>query len=162
MTRKSNAGRKHKPIDQQLFENLCHIWCTRQEIESILDVTEPTLNDWCRRIYGTTFKEASKRFSDGGKASLRRNQLHLSKKNAAMGIWLGKQKLGQKENPEVMQQFNGHLSKVLDYLHEIKDDEDFMTIAKNVQYAHPCEEEQQNESSEQKDEKGWSDPRCFR
>lgn len=34
-----------------------------------------------------------------GKIALRRNQLALSKKNAAMAIFLGKQYLGQSDNP---------------------------------------------------------------
>ena len=33
------------------------------------------------------------------KIKLRRNQLQLSEKSAAMAIWLGKQLLGQAENP---------------------------------------------------------------
>ena len=33
------------------------------------------------------------------KIRLRRNQLELSEKSAAMAIWLGKQILGQVENP---------------------------------------------------------------
>lgn len=32
------------------------------------------------------------------KIQLRKNQIELSKKSAAMGIWLGKQYLGQKDN----------------------------------------------------------------
>jgi hypothetical protein len=34
------------------------------------------------------------------KIQLRKNQMELSKKSAAMGIWLGKQYLGQKDNPD--------------------------------------------------------------
>lgn len=35
------------------------------------------------------------------KIQLRKNQLDLSKKSAAMAIWLGKQYLGQKDQPEI-------------------------------------------------------------
>lgn len=34
------------------------------------------------------------------KIQLRKNQLDLSKKSAAMAIWLGKQYLGQRDQPE--------------------------------------------------------------
>ena len=34
------------------------------------------------------------------KIKLRRNQLKLSEKSASMAIWLGKQMLDQKENPQ--------------------------------------------------------------
>lgn len=37
----------------------------------------------------------------GLRIQLRRNQLALSEKNAAMAIWLGKQYLGQSDNPQV-------------------------------------------------------------
>lgn len=35
------------------------------------------------------------------KIKLRRNQLKLSEKSAAMAIWLGKQYLGQRENGDI-------------------------------------------------------------
>lgn len=41
-----------------------------------------------------------KKKSAGGKMSLRRYQFELAKKNASMAIWLGKQYLGQSDNPQ--------------------------------------------------------------
>ena len=46
------------------------------------------------------FAEAFKKHSAQGKISLRRNQLKLSEKSAAMAIWLGKQMLNQKDLPD--------------------------------------------------------------
>ena len=69
------------------------------------------LHIFCLYLY-----QAYKRFSDGGKASLRRNQLHLSKTNAAMAIWLGKQKLDQKDEPKTVEGFNGELKEFIDFL----------------------------------------------
>lgn len=100
MPRKPRGGRNGRPyreFDQKIFEGLCHVRCTWEEMENILHCDRSTLNGWCQRTYGTTFSEVYKRFADGGKASVRRNQMNLSKKNASMAIWLGKVLLGQKE-----------------------------------------------------------------
>lgn len=106
------TGRPPKQLDQKTFENLCFIWCTVEEMENILEANRDTISAWCQRTYGENFSSVYKRFSDGGKASLRRNQLHLSKTNAAMAIWLGKQWLNQKDNNDV------HVSQL--NLHELR------------------------------------------
>lgn len=93
-------GRPRKQIDQKLFEELCQIHCTEQEIIHIFKVSEDTLVAWCKRTYGETFLEAYKRLSAGGKMSLRRQQFKIAETNATMAIWLGKQYLGQKDVSE--------------------------------------------------------------
>ena len=53
---------------------------------------------WCKREFGMTFQEYSQQ--NGGvalKIKLRKNQIELSKKSAAMAIFLGKNYLGQKD-----------------------------------------------------------------
>lgn len=109
-------GRPLKTFDQKTFENLCFIWCTLDEMENILEANRDTISAWCERTYGESFSVVYKRFSDGGKASLRRNQLHLSKTNASMCIWLGKQKLDQKDDPKPMDSFSGELKDFIDFL----------------------------------------------
>lgn len=93
-------GRPPRDFDIQLFENLCHVQCTTNELESILQTDLRTIDKWCQRVYGTSFTDSYKRFAEGGKASLRRNQANLSKKNASMAIWLGKVMLGQTDPQE--------------------------------------------------------------
>jgi len=119
------TGRPLKEFDKKVFEGLCHIWCTWDEIESILQANRETIAKWCKRTYGEAFSIVYKRFSDGGKASLRRNQLNLSKTNASMAIWLGKQKLGQRDIPEEIEKFNGKLAELLDMLGSIKSEKQF-------------------------------------
>jgi hypothetical protein len=94
-------GRKRKEIDRKLFENLCHIQCTVKEMEHILCCEYHTIDRWCKRTYLDTYSNVYKRFAEGGKASLRRNQFNLSKSNSSMAIWLGKQMLGQKDETAV-------------------------------------------------------------
>ena len=88
---KNKGGRPKKVIDYKLVEELASIMCTQEEIAKILDISVRTLqrdNKFCR-----VFKKG---FEDG-KSSLRRNQFKLSETNATMGIWLGKQYLGQRD-----------------------------------------------------------------
>lgn len=65
-----------------------------------MDVDDMTLNAWCKRTYKKPFKEVFADKRQGGKASLRRSQWKLAENNATMAIWLGKQYLGQKDQPD--------------------------------------------------------------
>lgn len=91
-------ARPRKEISQKQFEALCGLQCTQQEICDALDVTDKTLNSWCKRTYGAGFSEIVEKKKGIGKISLRRSQWRLAEKNATMAIWLGKQYLGQKED----------------------------------------------------------------
>ena len=92
-------GRQPVDLDRDTFEKLCGIQCTEEEICAVMGVTEKTLADWCRRTYDMKFSQIFREKRGGGKASLRRTQWQLAKKSPAMAIWLGKQYLGQRENP---------------------------------------------------------------
>ena len=93
-------ARPKKKISQKQFESLCAIQCTKEEICDVLDVTEKTLTNWCKEIYGTSFSLVFSQKRALGKASLRRNQWKLAEKgNSTMQIWLGKQILKQSESP---------------------------------------------------------------
>lgn len=93
-------GRKKKAISKKQFEELCNIFCTEDEICSVLDVTVKTLNRWCMEEYGDIFSKIRSRMQDKGKASLRRSQKRMSEYNPKMAIFLGKQYLGQSEEPQ--------------------------------------------------------------
>ena len=92
------AGRPPKEIKQSQFESLCGIQCTKEEICAVLGVSDKTLDKWVNSTYGEDFSVVFKEKRQVGKASLRRSQFELAKKNATMGIWLGKQYLGQKDS----------------------------------------------------------------
>ena len=93
-------ARPKKRISQKQFESLCAIQCTKEEICDVLDVTEKTLNNWCKESYGEGFSLVFSKKRALGKASLRRNQWKLAEKgNSTMQIWLGKQILKQSESP---------------------------------------------------------------
>lgn len=97
MEEKNVGGRPHKEIDKRQFEELCKIQCNKEEICSVLGCGDSCLSDWCKREYGVGFQDIYKTKSAGGKASLRRIQFELAKRNASMAIFLGKQYLGQRD-----------------------------------------------------------------
>lgn len=95
-------GRKKIEIDQKQFEGLCKIMCTKEEIAGWFGCSEDTVERWCKRTYGGNFAVIYKKYSANGRISLRRAQLKLAEKNAAMAIFLGKQYLGQRDSFDVV------------------------------------------------------------
>ena len=94
-------ARPRKEIDGEQFKKLCAIQCTLAEIAGWFGCSEDTIERWCKRTFGKGFADAFKTFSQSGKISLRRYQFKLAEKNAAMAIFLGKQYLGQRDEPDV-------------------------------------------------------------
>lgn len=91
------TGRPKAQIDQKEFEKLCAIQCTEQEICGWFGISDRTLERWCKTVYDRTFVEVFAEKRQAGKISLRRSQFQLAERSAAMGIWLGKQYLGQRD-----------------------------------------------------------------
>jgi len=84
-------------INKDVFEGLCKILCTRDEILGVLGVADKTLYSWCKNTYNEDFSTVYKKYAEYGKSSIRRAQFKIAQTNATMAIWLGKQYLGQKE-----------------------------------------------------------------
>lgn len=96
----NKGGRPRKEIDQHTFERLCEVQATLEEIAHVLNVSEDTIERWCKRTYELGFADTYKKFSAWGKTSLRRYQFEAAKKgNPTIQIWLGKQYLGQTDKP---------------------------------------------------------------
>lgn len=98
------TGRPRAQFDVKQFTDLIGLGCGQEEIcwwfrgptgkPALID----TISRWCKREFGMTFQEFRKK--NGGMArniQIRKNQLDLSKKSAAMAIFLGKQYLGQSD-----------------------------------------------------------------
>ena len=103
------AGRPRKEFDKKIFVDLIGLGCTQEEICWFFrdDTGKPanidTLSRWCKREFKKNFQDFKK--ENGGimrNIQLRKNQLELSKKNAAMAIFLGKNYLGQKDSFETV------------------------------------------------------------
>ena len=98
---KSTGARPKKYIDKQLFEQLCGLQCTLEEMEAFFNCDHKTIARWCRETYeGKRFSQVFREKRQIGKISLRRKQLRLAERSAAMAIFLGKNYLGQKDEPE--------------------------------------------------------------
>ena len=115
--KKNNGGRPKKEINYKVAETLASIFCTQEEIASVLDVSVRTLQrdeEFCR-IY--------KKGQEKAKSSLRRMQFKLAEKNSAMAIFLGKQYLGQKDVIEETHQINnGIITELIGALEDVKKD----------------------------------------
>jgi hypothetical protein len=83
----------------QTLTGLGNIQATTKETAAVLGVDESTLFDFFKREPAA--REAWDRARERGKASLRRTQLRLAEKNAAMAIFLGKNLLGQSDKQEI-------------------------------------------------------------
>lgn len=99
-------ARPRKEIDQKQFEGLCALQCTKDEICGFFEITDKTLESWCKRTYNQGFSDTFKEKRGKGKISLRRAQFQLAQKNANMAIWLGKQYLGQTDKIEQTKRFD--------------------------------------------------------
>ena len=94
-------GRPRKEINKTEFEKLCFLQCTRNEFCSWFDVSDETLNKWCKENYdGRTFLAVFQEKRENGLISLRRTQFQLAEKSPAMAIFLGKNLLGQTDKVE--------------------------------------------------------------
>lgn len=93
-------ARPRKEINKTEFEKLCGLQCTKEEICGWFDVTDKPLENWCRNEYGRGFSDVFAEKRGIGKISLRRAQFRLAEKSAAMAIFLGKNYLGQTDQPD--------------------------------------------------------------
>jgi len=87
------VGRPKTQIDLDQAFKLGTMHCTLEECSAWLGVPLATLSTH------KEFSELYKKGKEQGKMSLRRYQWNLAKTNVAMAIWLGKQYLGQSDDP---------------------------------------------------------------
>lgn len=121
-------ARPKKEIDKTDFEKLCALQCTQEEICSWFDVTDKTLQSWCKRTYKKGFSEVYAKKREKGKISLRRAQFRLAEKNAAMAIFLGKNYLGQTDRQEQIVTTVEDLTPLAEMLNEEDSDDSVEAI----------------------------------
>src|SRR5205814_2550079 len=82
-------------IDLAELERLSAMQCTDEEVAAWFGVTTRTIE---RRRRNARFAEVMNRGKAKGRISIRRMQMKLLEQgNATMGVWLGKQLLGQRD-----------------------------------------------------------------
>jgi hypothetical protein len=103
----------------QLFEDLCGIMCTIEEICSILRIKEYVLDDRIKKKFDCSLIDMHRVLCDTGKMSIRRSQMEIGKTNATMAIWLGKVYLGQRDTDGDDRDMNKCLG-IIDHIKELK------------------------------------------
>ena len=98
---RKKVGRPRVKIDWSTVEKLCQIHCTCEEIAGFIGHDVDTLVSNIKKKYNVNFSDYFKQKSAPGNVSLRRRQFKTADDgNATMQIWLGKQWLGQRDQPE--------------------------------------------------------------
>lgn len=69
---RKRRGRPRIPINADVFEALCYMQCTEEEICAYYNCSDETLNNWCKSTYKMTFEQAFSQMRKGGHISLRR------------------------------------------------------------------------------------------
>src|SRR5712671_4831324 len=96
-------------IDMAELERLSAMQCTDEEIAAWFKVTTRTIE---RRRKNRRFAEVMERGKAKGRISVRRMQMKLLEQgNATMGVWLGKNILGQVD--EIRHDIHGNLTPQL-------------------------------------------------
>lgn len=96
------SGRPQANIDWEVVDELLISGCTGTEIAAFLGIAPPTLYDRCESDNGVKFSEYSQEKKAKGDSLLRKVQFDAAykDKDKTMMIWLGKQRLGQRDKQE--------------------------------------------------------------
>jgi hypothetical protein len=117
----AKRGRKLIQIDWDQFEKLCQMQSTLEEISGWFNCSEDTIERAVKRKYLTNFADIYKKKSSRGKISLRRKMFETAMDgNVTMQIFLSKQLLGYRDNPDPVQDTH----KPYKPLDSMRDDDD--------------------------------------
>lgn len=110
------AGRKKIEINQDQFEDLLTLQCTKEDIAGFFHCSHDTIERFCRRTYNQTFSQVSEDYRAVGRCSIRRAQFAMMNAgNAQMAIHLGKQYLGQSDKLTADITTHGRIVRVITY-----------------------------------------------
>ena len=126
------AGRPKIDIKWDEVEKYLIAGASGQAIADTLGICNETLYRRCKEIYKMNFTDYVAKKRQKGNSMLHYKQYQAAMDgNVSMLIWLGKQRLGQKEDPKGLEGFDGKLGEFLDYLkamdqkkQEVKEDKD--------------------------------------
>lgn len=137
---KRSNGRKKVWTEEQfhILQELCARHCTQAEIEGVMDTDRDVINRLCIEHYTTdpefpmTLKRVQERYKGRGKAKLREFQWKAVEKGSVpMLIWLGKNYLHQKDNPEVnkgIDEIKNNISDLTEILKNPKENRDINNL----------------------------------
>lgn len=111
------SGRKKIDIDWSKVDLMLEAHCTGTEVANHLGIHYQTLYDRVKEKFKVDFSVYSRQKKEKGKSHLRVKQYQEARiGNKQMLIWLGKNWLGQKDEPIENKEFDGALSQFLDIL----------------------------------------------
>lgn len=115
-------GRPEANIDWEEVEQLLMSGCTGTEIAARIGISAPTLYDRCQSDNEMMFSEFSQEKKAKGDTLLKQAQFNAAviDKDKAMMIWLGKQRLGQKDKIESDLNHNGGVQVILEKVDSVK------------------------------------------
>ena len=103
---------KLNAIGMKVVEALAMVGCTHDEIAACLYTTKDTLySEHNNEAFSTAYKNGR----EIGKISLRRTQFKLAQESATMAIWLGKNLLGQSDNPNDGSEADENLNVIISF-----------------------------------------------
>lgn len=113
-------GRPQADIDWKRVDDLLIVGCSGREIAASIGLNPATLYDRCEKDHGIPFSEYSQGKYAKGESILRAHQFAKAIGKTTEGdntllIWLGKNRLSQKEKPEA-DVADINLAKLLDLL----------------------------------------------
>lgn len=114
---KRKPGRPFLKLDEKQIKALANIGCTMEEMASVMGCDRDTLTD----NYSAIIKAAR----DDGNKSIRHAQQEVAvkDKNVSMLIWLGKTRLGQREELNISSTNQPEVRKLLNYWEKSKKEE---------------------------------------
>ncbi len=86
----ARTGRPKKEIDKKEFEKLCALQCTKEDIADWFEVSEDTIDRFCKREYRNSFAVVFKQKRAKGKVSLRKSGFDMARSNPTVHIFYAK------------------------------------------------------------------------
>jgi len=123
------GGRKKVNIDWDMLDKYLVSGANGPQVAAVAGVHRDTLYARCLTDNGIDFTSYSQERRQKGNSNLLGKQYQVAMGgNTTMLIWLGKQRLGQSEQPKDKQEFNGSLAGLLDVMHLINNADDFTAL----------------------------------
>jgi hypothetical protein len=112
-----SSGRPQIQINWEEVDQYLIAGVAGTHIADTLGIHADTLYRRCQEIYKMNFTDYAAKKRQKGNSMLHYKQFKTAMNgNVSMLVWLGKQRLGQKEDPKSTEGFDGKLGEFLDYL----------------------------------------------
>lgn len=89
-------------IDKKQFEKLCALQCTKEDIADWFEVSEDTIERFCKREYKKNFAVVFQQKRKKGIVSLRKHGFDMAKSNPSVHIFYAKNYLGMSDHVRVI------------------------------------------------------------